>query len=119
MRLSKLVMIVHLHRTSMNGEGLKPISRVRGVLLQVWGPADSWDSPLAGTRYDSIRAATRQHDSLVYRRQRWDQQKQHWNQRKRHWEQRMHRSPSPNLASDSEHPAERTTPSTGKNISSG
>ena len=61
-------------------EGFLPMSPVRAALLRVWGPADSWDNPLAGTKYDPIRQAQRQHDSLEHRRQRWEQRKQHWHE---------------------------------------
>jgi hypothetical protein len=57
------------------------IGRVRATLLRVWGPADSWDSPLSGTKYDPIHQAERQHESLERRRMRWDRRKQHWDER--------------------------------------
>lgn len=72
---------MQLHRKSSNDEGLKPIGRLRGILLRIWGPADSWDNPLVGTRYDPALRNKRQHDDLELRRQRWDQRKQRWDQR--------------------------------------
>jgi hypothetical protein len=33
-------------------EGLKPINPIRARLLMVWGPAEAWDNPLSGTKYD-------------------------------------------------------------------
>jgi hypothetical protein len=33
---------------------LVPISRIRAWALMVWGPANSWDNPLCGTRYDPV-----------------------------------------------------------------
>jgi hypothetical protein len=37
---------------------LRHINVVRARLLQVFGPADSWDSPLTDTKYDPV---VRQH----------------------------------------------------------
>jgi hypothetical protein len=79
--MSKLVMTMQLHRNPPDDEGLAPIGRWRGTLLRIWGPADSWDNPLVGTRYDPVVRIQRDHDRLVYRRQRWDQRKQRWDQR--------------------------------------
>jgi hypothetical protein len=28
------------------------MSRGRAVLFKIWGPAESWDNPIMGTRYD-------------------------------------------------------------------
>ena len=36
----------------IESEGLKPINPITARLLMVWGPADSWDNPLGGTKYD-------------------------------------------------------------------
>jgi hypothetical protein len=33
---------------------LVPISRLRAWALMLWGPANSWDNPLCGTRYDPV-----------------------------------------------------------------
>jgi hypothetical protein len=38
---------------------VRHINPVQARLLQLLGPADSWDNPLAGTKYDP---ATRQHE---------------------------------------------------------
>jgi hypothetical protein len=83
---------VKLHRTPSTEDeaALAPpdesryreIGRVQAALLRVWGPADSWDSPLVGTRYDPNRRAERQHDSLEFRRQRWEDRKRHWDERR-------------------------------------
>jgi hypothetical protein len=35
-------------------EGLREISAIRAWLLRIWGPANSWDNPLTGTRYDPV-----------------------------------------------------------------
>ena len=72
---------MQLRRKSSYDEGLKPIGRVQGTLLRIWGPADSWDNPLVGTRYDPSLRTKRQHEDLEYRRQRWEQRKQRWDQR--------------------------------------
>jgi hypothetical protein len=61
------------------GHDFRPINPVRAALLRVWGPAESWDNPLTGTKYDPTLRAERQHDSLERRRERWERRKQHWN----------------------------------------
>jgi hypothetical protein len=38
--------------------GLRPMSSGRALLLKIWGPAESWDNPLMGTRFDPV---VRQH----------------------------------------------------------
>jgi len=60
------------------------LSHLKAMLLKVWGPADSWDNPLVGTRYDPALAQQRQHDQLEYRRARWERRKEHWS----HWAHR-------------------------------
>ena len=93
-------MTMQLHRRpAEDDEGLKPIGRVQGTLLRIWGPADSHDNPLVGTRYDPVRQAQRQHEDLEYRRQRWEQRKQRWDQRL-HGRSPAERPPAP------EHPDE-------------
>jgi hypothetical protein len=72
---------MQLRRRPAEDEGLKPIGRLEGTLLRIWGPADSWDNPLVGTKYDPALQAKRQHEDLEHRRQRWEQRKQHWEQR--------------------------------------
>jgi hypothetical protein len=72
---------MQLGRRTAEDEGLKPIGRVQGALLRIWGPADSWDNPLVGTRYDPALRNKRQHDDLEYRRRRWQQRKQRWDER--------------------------------------
>jgi len=57
------------------------MSRLQGTLLRIWGPSDSWDNPLVGTRYDPALRTKRQHDDLEYRRHRWEERKEHWNER--------------------------------------
>jgi hypothetical protein len=90
---------MQLHRHSSDNDGLIPIGRLRGTLLRIWGPADSWDNPLAGTRYDPARQVQRQHDSLEYRRRRWDQRRQRW-------DQRLHGSPVAARPPAPQHPDE-------------
>jgi hypothetical protein len=47
-------------------EGVRHINPIRARLLQIWGPAESWDNPLMGTRYDPNlrrrRDARRRHE---------------------------------------------------------
>jgi hypothetical protein len=57
----------------------RPMNPVRAVLLRIWGPADSWDNPLTGTKYDPGLRAERQHESLEWRRRRSLRRKQQWN----------------------------------------
>jgi hypothetical protein len=80
-------------------EGLRPIGRVRSTLLRIWGPADSWDNPLVGTRYDPVRRTQRQHDNLEHRRHRWEQRKQRW-------DERLHGYPAGDRPPAPEHPDE-------------
>lgn len=61
-------------------EEFLPINHVRAVLLRIWGPADSWDNPLVGTKYDPARAAARQHASTERHRATNRQRRQHWEQ---------------------------------------
>jgi len=53
-----------------------PISRLKAFALRLWGPADSHDNPLYGTKYDPRLRQQRQHESLEYRRARWERRKQ-------------------------------------------
>jgi hypothetical protein len=71
---------------------VRHINPVQARLLQLLGPADSWDSPLAGTKYDP---ATRQHEQLERR-----QAKQARKARRRH-EHEVHRME--NNAAESDH----------------
>jgi len=77
----------------------EPIGRVQAALLRVWGPADSWDNPLAGTKYDPVHQAERQHASLEHRRERWEE-------RKRHWDERLHGHRADQAAPQPQHPDE-------------
>ncbi len=88
-----------LRKQSVEDEGLRPIGRVQGILLRIWGPADSWDNPLVGTRYDPALRIKRQHDNLEYRRQRWQQRKQRW-------DERLHGHPGGDQPPAPEHPDE-------------
>ena len=46
---------------------LRPISWFRAHALMIWGPAQSWDNPLMGTRYDPV---LRQHQGQARRARR-------------------------------------------------
>jgi len=73
----------------------RQISHLKATLLRVWGPADSWDNPLAGTKYDPIVAQRRQHEQLEERRSRWEHRKEHWHEMThRHTEPRPQDQPS-------------------------
>jgi hypothetical protein len=65
------------HKLEQDG-AFRPINPVRAALLRLWGPADSWDNPLVGTKYDPKLQAHRQHASLERRQERWEQRKQHF-----------------------------------------
>jgi hypothetical protein len=56
--------------TTNRSDGLIPISGLRAWALMIWGPADSWDNPLTGTRYDPILRARRQTQRRAERRER-------------------------------------------------
>jgi hypothetical protein len=57
------------------------INPFQAALLRVWGPAESWDNPLTGTKYDPLLRARRQHASLEMRQARWQRRKEHWSGR--------------------------------------
>ena len=85
MRVLLKVIDMKLHhkpdRTAVPEHELRQMNPVRAALLRVWGPAESWDNPLTGTKYDPALRAVRQHESLERRRARWERRKQHWNDR--------------------------------------
>ena len=56
----------------------RPMHPMRAALLRIWGPADSWDNPLTGTKYDPALRAQRQHESLERRRSKNLRRKQQW-----------------------------------------
>jgi hypothetical protein len=53
---------------------LRPMSRGRALLFKIWGPAESWDNPLMGTRFDprvkQRRAEQRHADRDAHRAER-------------------------------------------------
>jgi hypothetical protein len=49
-------------------EGLRPINPIRARLLKIWGPADSWDNPLVGTKYDPVVKQHREQEHRAERR---------------------------------------------------
>lgn len=65
-------------------EQYEPINRFRAMLLRIWGPADGWDNPLVGTKFDPALRTQRQHEKLEERRERWELRKQHWDERLHH-----------------------------------
>jgi hypothetical protein len=40
------------HETNASLVPLRDMGRLRAFLLKIFGPADSWDNPLIGTRFD-------------------------------------------------------------------
>lgn len=76
--LARQKWVVQMASNRTSDAEFRPISPVRAALLRIWGPADSWDNPLTGTRYDPALAAERQHKSLEVRRLRWQRRKSHW-----------------------------------------
>lgn len=48
-------------------QNLKPIKRLHAWALMLWGPANSWDGPLVGTRFDPV---LRQQAETARRRER-------------------------------------------------
>jgi hypothetical protein len=57
------------------------INPVRAWALKVWGPADSWDNPLSGTRYDPVvqqhRDEERRHERAEQRTARRRARREH------------------------------------------
>jgi hypothetical protein len=62
--VSKLVMDMSKRDERISETELRPISWLRAHALMIWGPAQSWDNPLMGTRYDPVR---RQHQDRARR----------------------------------------------------
>lgn len=58
----------------------RPIGAVHATLLRMLGPADSWDNPLVGTRYDPRVSVQRRHEQLEHRRAVWDGRRARWEQ---------------------------------------
>ena len=52
--VSKLVMDMSKRDERTSDRELRPIGWVRAHALMIWGPAQSWDNPLMGTRYDPV-----------------------------------------------------------------
>ena len=52
--MSKLVMGMSKRDERTSDRELRPIGWVRAHALMIWGPAQSWDNPLMGTRYDPV-----------------------------------------------------------------
>lgn len=77
-------MRIHHKNPPVADEQYQPINKFRAMLLRIWGPADGWDNPLVGTKYDPGLRAQRQHDSLEERRERWQHRKEHWDDRRHH-----------------------------------
>jgi len=61
--------------TTSDGRVLLRVNRVKAWALMIWGPADSWDNPLCGTRYDPVVRQLVEHDRWVAREQRRDVRK--------------------------------------------
>jgi len=61
-----------------NAQEFRPMGRMQAMGLRIWGPADSHDNPLYGTKYDPILRQRRQQESLAYRRERWERRKAHF-----------------------------------------
>jgi hypothetical protein len=68
---------------------LRPMSRPRAALFKIWGPAESWDNPLMGTRYDP---AVKQHRDELRRA---DREARRAQRRRRREQRRRARSYEP------------------------
>ena len=79
--LHRWVIEMKLHHKPEPDPEFRYIHPVKATLLRIWGPADSWDNPLSGTRYDPALQPDRQHDNLEMRQARWERRKQQWNTR--------------------------------------
>src|SRR5438477_8927726 len=82
---AKLVMVMTTREKYVEEPPLREMSRGRAALFKIWGPAESWDNPLMGTRYDP---AVKQHRDEVRRAEREARR----TQRRRRREQRHARS---------------------------
>jgi hypothetical protein len=50
--VSKLVMDMTERDRPIPDTELRPINWMRARALMIWGPGESWDNPLMGTRFD-------------------------------------------------------------------
>ena len=57
-----------------NEQRLRYINPIRAWLLEIYGPADSWDNPLVGTKYDPV---VKQRRDLEHRAERRAHHEQH------------------------------------------
>jgi hypothetical protein len=62
-------------------QGLRYISPIRAWLLRILGPADTWDNPLVGTKYDPV---VKQHRELERQAERCAHHEQHRHGREEH-----------------------------------
>jgi hypothetical protein len=68
-RFVKVVTVPVIFRSNhVETEGLRHINPIRARLLMVFGPADSWDNPLCGTKYDPLVRQHREHQRRAERR---------------------------------------------------
>jgi hypothetical protein len=79
--VSKLVMDMSKREERISGPQTRPISWLRARALTIWGPAQSWDNPLMGTRYDPVlkqrRELARREARRARRETRREQREQH------------------------------------------
>jgi hypothetical protein len=61
---------------------LRPISWLRAHALMIWGPAQSWDNPLVGTRFDPVLKQRREQARREQRRARRQARRERREQRR-------------------------------------
>jgi hypothetical protein len=74
------IQLHHRGRLAADAERYRPINPVYATLLRMWGPADSWDNPLVGTRFDPRLSVQRQQETVQRRRAVWDARRGRWAQ---------------------------------------
>ncbi len=62
--------------------GQQPISWIRAHALMIWGPAQSWDNPLMGTRFDPVWRQRRDQARRAARQARREAQRERREQRR-------------------------------------
>jgi hypothetical protein len=86
--VSKLVMDMSKRDGPIPDPELRPISWLRARALMIWGPGESWDNPLMGTRFDPTfrerRDQSRRAERRVRHEHRGELREQHRLDRARH-----------------------------------
>jgi hypothetical protein len=90
--VKEVATMIGTHTDYEPDQELREINPIRAWALKIWGPANSWDNPLTGTRYDPVvlehKALERKHD----REARREQRRRARHQRHARWDWHWHRA---------------------------